>query len=51
MPGEARPAELPEPGQARLRQMQQVTGVMGAEAGSPWLKEVETTCTTRSIEI
>lgn len=51
VPGEARPAEVPGPGQARLRQLQQVTRVMGAEARSPWLKEVETTCTTCSIEI
>lgn len=51
VPGEARPAEAPGPGQARLRQLQQVAGVTGAEAGSPWLKEVETMCTARSIEI
>lgn len=51
MPGEASPAEVPGPGQARLKELQQVMGVMGAEAGSLWLKEVETMCTTHSIEI
>ena len=45
------PAEVPGPGQARLRPLQQVMGVMGAEARSLWLQKVETMHTTRSIEI